>query len=120
MAATIPAIDIIVGGHSHTLIHQYIAVQNMVTGDTTYVLQAHWGGPHIGKMTLEVSGRGFNILDYQMIPIDDNVPEEPTTAATIASLISAIESDIRYGPVYSQVIWWRLIYFKFFQQDMAL
>jgi len=104
LAATIPGIDIIVGGHSHTLIPQPIAVQNMVTGDTTYVLQADWGGSHVGKMTLAVSGGSFNILDYQMIPIDDNVPEEPTTAATVASLIAAIEGDIRYGPVYSQVI----------------
>lgn len=104
LATTVPGIDIIVGGHSHTYVPTPISVTNAFTGDVTHVVQANWAGTHVGRMAIEVNGTDFTLLNYQTIPIDDTVPEEPTTAGIIDGLKNTVESDIRYGPVYSEVI----------------
>ncbi|MBD3288023.1 T9SS type A sorting domain-containing protein [candidate division KSB1 bacterium] len=104
LAATVPGIDIIIGGHSHTLIPEPMAVPNMSTGDTTVIVQADWAGTHVGKLTVEVSDQKVKMLDYQMIPVDETVPAEPATAAMLNGLIAMIEADPRYGPAYTAII----------------
>ena len=104
LAAAIPGIDIIVGGHDHLLVPLPVPVVNTKSGDTTYVLQANWAGSDVGKLTIEVTGQDFKVLDYQMIHVDDSVTEDPITAATVNTLIAGVESDFRYGPVYSQIV----------------
>jgi len=104
LATMVPGIDIIVGGHSHTYVPAPIPVPNAFTGEITYVVQANWGGTHVGSLSVAVNGSDFTIVNYQIIPIDDSIPAEPSTEATINGLIATVESDIRYGPVYSQIV----------------
>ncbi|MBN2009879.1 5'-nucleotidase C-terminal domain-containing protein [candidate division KSB1 bacterium] len=104
LAASVPGIDIIVGGHSHTLVPEPILIQNPATGDTTYIVQANWAGSHVGKMTIDVTNSKIKLVDYEMLSADDTVQEEPTLAATVAGLVATVESDVRYGPVYSNII----------------
>ncbi len=104
LAATVPGIDIIVGGHSHTMIPTPIIARNMYTGDTTYIVQADWAGLYVGKLSIEVQGNKVKIADYQLLPVNESVPEEPTTAATITGLKAMVEGDARFGPVYNKII----------------
>ena len=104
LAAGVPGIDIIVGAHSHTLLSEAVPVKNATTGDTTFIVQADWAYSHVGKLTVDVTGTDFNIIEYDVIPVDDSVPEEPGTAATIEGLKTTIEADFRYGAYYTDLI----------------
>lgn len=102
LAAKVPDIDIIVGGHSQVKIEQPIPVQNPVTGDTTYIVQAYEQYSYLGKLKVAVTGSDFEILDYNLIPVTDSVPEDSLTALTLSGLKVQVENT--YGPVYTQVI----------------
>jgi len=103
IAANVPGIDLIVGGHSHDLVPDPVAVTNPL-GGITWVVQAGEFYQYVGKTTVACGAKGAEIIDYQLIPIDSSVPEEPTVAAIVGGLIAGLESDPRYGPVYSDVI----------------
>ncbi len=104
LAMTVPGIDLIVGGHSHTLLPVPVPVRNLFSGDTTYIVQADWAGTHVGKLTVEVQGDKFKVKEYQLLPVTDAVPAEPTTTAALTGLMAMVESDPRFGPVYSQIM----------------
>ena len=53
-------------------------------------------------MKLEVNNGQVSLLDYEAIPLDNSIPEEPTIAAEVETLIQGIEAV--YGPVYTQQI----------------
>lgn len=103
LAQNVPGIDLIVGGHSHTVIEQPLGVVNPMS-DTTWIVQAGCFYDYVGNMKLVCNTSGIEILDYQLIPIDNTIPEEPQTAAVIQSLVDTLEADPRYGPVYTQIV----------------
>jgi 5'-nucleotidase/UDP-sugar diphosphatase len=103
IAANVPGIDLIVGGHSHDLVTDPVAVTNPL-GGTTWIVQAGEFYEYVGKTTVVCGAKGIETIDYQIIPIDSSVPEEPTVAAIVGGLIADLESDPRYGPAYSDVI----------------
>jgi 5'-nucleotidase/UDP-sugar diphosphatase len=97
-AANISGINVIVGGHSHTVISTPIQIGN------TLILQAGEFGKYLGKLHLFVNNGAVQGWDYNLIPVDSSVPEEPTLAGMIGNLAVGIEADPRFGPVYSDVI----------------
>lgn len=99
LASYVPGIHAIVGGHDHYSYASPIGVENPL-GDTTWIVQANAFYLDIGKLRFTVDGSTVSLLDYALIPIDDNIPEEPTVAGTVDALITDIESV--YGPAYSQ------------------
>lgn len=101
VASNIPGINVIVGGHDHYLFKNPVEVTNPA-GNTTYILQAGAFYKNIGKLKLTISNGNVELLDYQAIPLDITVPEEPTISAEVDNLIAGIEAI--YGPVYSQQI----------------
>lgn len=101
LAAMVPGIDLVIGGHDHYLLEAPQAVPH-AGGDTTWVAQANAFYADIGKLTLGVTGAGVRLLGYQMIPLDAGVPEEPSIAGTVQMLVAGIEAT--YGPVYSSRI----------------
>jgi len=52
-----------------------------------------------GKLRLTVEGGKAHLLDFTLIPIDSNIPKEPTVDASVQALIAGIEST--YGPLFS-------------------
>ncbi|MFZ1683871.1 MAG: 5'-nucleotidase C-terminal domain-containing protein [Candidatus Zixiibacteriota bacterium] len=98
VAATTNGINVIVGGHTHTLVNQPLTVGN------TLILQAGEFGHYLGKLHLNVEGGLVTGWDYQLITVDATVPEEPTLAGLLGSLAAGIEADPRFGPVYSQPV----------------
>jgi hypothetical protein len=71
LAAKIPGIDIIVGGHSHTLLHE----PRIING--TLITQARAFGEFIGRLDLEYDKGNLNKYNYTLIPADFSVPEDP-------------------------------------------
>jgi 5'-nucleotidase/UDP-sugar diphosphatase len=98
VASYVPGIDAIVGGHDHyTFVQPRPCVNPM--GDTTWIVQAASYYLDAGKLRLGVEGGKARLLDYTLIPIDSNIPKEPTVDATVQGLIAGIEAT--YGPLYS-------------------
>jgi 5'-nucleotidase len=97
VAASVPGIDAIIGGHDHTLRVEPIAVRDPI-GDTTWIAQADAFYRYMGAMKLAVEGEKVTMVGYRMIPLDASVPEEPTVRGVVAELMAGIEGV--YGPVF--------------------
>ena len=117
VASSVSGIDVIVGGHSHTVLNAPIQIGN------TLILQAGEFGKYMGKLRLIVDGSSSSIplnnnallrrttekesiqsWSYQLLPVDSSVPAEPTVEALVANLAAGVEADPRFGPVYTDVI----------------
>ncbi len=99
IASYVPGISMIIGGHDHYVFQTPKNVINPI-GDLVPIVQVGAHYSHIGKIHLAVTGKKITLLDYTAIPLDENIPEEPSTKALIDTLIKGIEA--MFGPVYSQ------------------
>jgi 5'-nucleotidase / UDP-sugar diphosphatase len=95
IAAYVPGIDIIIGGHDHFLIEP-------VNINGTWIVQAESHYKYIGKISFEITGTNVVMTGNEMIKLDSSVPELADVKATVDYLISDIESA--FGPVYTQQI----------------
>jgi 5'-nucleotidase / UDP-sugar diphosphatase len=108
IAAAVPGIDVIIGGHSHSRIplgnlipHSGRSKASEVNG--TIIVQAHQWGGELGRLDLyfekDRSGTWHISPDYRerLIPITSDVPEDPEVAAVVARYWELIAS--RYGTV---------------------
>lgn len=98
IASSVSGIDIIVGGHSHTVIASPVQIGN------TLILQAGEFGRYLGKLTLYLNNMAIQSWNYELQSVDSSVPEEPTLAFMIDSLASEVEANPWFGPVYTAVI----------------
>ncbi len=99
VASYVPGITMIIGGHDHYVFQTPRTVVNLA-GDTIPIVQAGAHYSHIGMMHIAVTGSKVKMLDYTMMPLDENIPEEPNTKAVIDNLMQGVEA--MFGPVYSQ------------------
>jgi 5'-nucleotidase len=68
LAAEVPGIDVVVGGHSHTVLTSPI----MAKGRTP-VVQAGHNGRHLGELTVTINGGTLAVDACQVHPIDDTI-----------------------------------------------
>lgn len=103
IATFIPGIDVIVGGHDHLALYSPFVVDNP-SGNKTYIVQTKGYYSQLGKLSLEydTDSNQVSIADYELIELDENIPEEPETKMVVDALISEIEDT--YGNVYSQQV----------------
>ncbi len=96
----VPGINVIVGGHDHYKYEEPITMTDPM-GGTTWIVQARSNYMYAGEMKLVVDGTNVQLLNYQLIPIDENIPQEPTVQAIVDGMIIEIESF--YGiPFFTQ------------------
>ncbi|MBQ7529403.1 bifunctional metallophosphatase/5'-nucleotidase [bacterium] len=97
IARRCPAIDIIVGGHSHTRVEPAINV-----GGHTWVVQADHYGRCLGHIDLQVNPYNGKIYDfkYELIPVvkDANIPADPEIQAI------ADQYNAKVRPLMEQVV----------------
>jgi 5'-nucleotidase len=109
VASYVPGIDVIVSGHDHYKFETPLTIADSL-GGTTLLVQARSNYMYAGKMKLEIDGDDIQLIDYQLIPLDESIPEEPTIKATVNGLIAGIEST--YGPVFSQQMGYANAFFE--------
>ena len=110
IAANIPGINLIVGGHDHYLLSPPVEVNNPL-GQKVWIVQANSNYLDIGKVKVVVNNGNVTLLSSQVIPLNESIPEEPTVKTTVNSLISGIESF--YGiPFYTQQVGYAASFFK--------
>ena len=72
LAVEVPGIDVVVGGHSHTVLTSPI----MVNGRTP-VVQAGHNGRYLGELTVTIDGDVLTVDAAQTHPIDDTILGDP-------------------------------------------
>ncbi|MCX6159253.1 MAG: 5'-nucleotidase C-terminal domain-containing protein [Ignavibacteriae bacterium] len=101
LAANIPGINIIVGGHDHYLFNQPKTVNNPA-GFQTYVVQAGESYEYVGKLKFTYSATGVTFNSYDLIHADASVPQATEIQGVVDYLKQGIVST--YGDVYGTMI----------------
>lgn len=78
LALAVPGIDVIVGGHSHTLLAQPVKVGE------TLIVQAHEWGKYLGVLRLTVDGGEVIAYEGGLVPITPEIPGNERLAQLIA------------------------------------
>ena len=101
LAEKVNGIDLIVSGHSHTTLPQAIEVNG------TYIVSAGEYGKNLGVVNLTYGTDGSVALaDYELIPIDETVEEDPVIAELVDAYKGNVESEYlsKYGVSFDQVL----------------
>ena len=91
LARAVDGIDLIISGHTHTTLAEPLQV-----GDT-YIVSAGEYGKNLGRITLDWDGSGVTLSDYQLIPIDASVEDDPRLAAWIEQAKQEVEENYLSG-----------------------
>jgi 5'-nucleotidase/UDP-sugar diphosphatase len=78
VAEAVPGIDVVVGGHSHTALHEAIIVNGR-----TPVVQAGKYGQNLGELVITVDGGKLTVQSYHLHPIDDTIAGDRAVADEI-------------------------------------
>lgn len=79
MASAAPGIDVIIGGHSEDALFEAVIVGE------TIIVQAGNRAEYLGQLELSISQDGVSIRNYELIPINDSIPADPSLKADIDS-----------------------------------
>jgi 2',3'-cyclic-nucleotide 2'-phosphodiesterase (5'-nucleotidase family) len=79
LAASVPGIDLIIGGHSHTEIYPPETVGGAL------IVQAGDRGRFLGRLDLSIDSRapGLTLLSAELIPVTETIPRDPAVLAAL-------------------------------------
>ncbi len=101
LAGAVDGIDLIVSGHTHTTLTEPIQVND------TWIVSAGEYGKYLGVVQMDYSADGTAVLtDYELIPIDETVAEDPEIAALVEQYKTEVEDNYlsNYGMSFDQVL----------------
>jgi 5'-nucleotidase len=78
LAKAVPGIDVIIGAHTHTELHQAIIVNGR-----TPVVQTGKYGENLGELVISLDTGKLTVDAYTLFPIDDTIPGDTAIAAEI-------------------------------------
>lgn len=100
LAANIPGINFIIGGHDHYIFTQPVVVMNP-ENKPVYICQAGSYYQNIGKLKFTVDNGTVTFNNYQLIPVNAQVPAVPEIKAVLDQLKAGITAQ--YGNVYHTI-----------------
>lgn len=86
LAATVPGIDVIVGGHTHTALHTPLLVGNPANDNGingTLIVQAGQWGRFLGRLDLEVTDRKITSWQSSLLPVTSDLHEDRTVRTIV-------------------------------------
>ncbi len=97
LAKSVNGIDVIISGHTHTTLKDPIVVND------TIIASAGEYGRYLGVIKMTNQGE---LKSYELISVDENVPEDPAVAALVESYKTSVEEDYlsKYGFTFDQVL----------------
>jgi 2',3'-cyclic-nucleotide 2'-phosphodiesterase (5'-nucleotidase family) len=81
LAKEIEGIDVMFSGHTHERTHEVIVVKNDHGGETLVTEAGE--DTHLGRLELEVKNGQIQDFDWDLIELDDAVPEDPAMVAIV-------------------------------------
>ncbi len=100
LAREVKGIDVIISGHSHTLVEKPLVVGG------TIIVQAWEYGKRVGVLDIAWSNGKVSIKNYKMITIDDSIPADRDIQKRIESYIGDIDRRVlkEHGLSYWKII----------------
>lgn len=101
LAKSVPELDLIVSGHTHTDLDEPI-----VHGDT-YIVSTGEYAKKIGSMSMEQKGDGrWEMKEYELIPITTSIPADEATQTKVDGFMEAVDSEYlsQFGYTQKQVL----------------
>ncbi|MBQ2989276.1 MAG: bifunctional metallophosphatase/5'-nucleotidase [Clostridia bacterium] len=97
LAKEVAGIDVIISGHTHTKLDKPVRVND------TVIVSAEDYGRYLGVLKLTRDGKFKN---YELIPVNETVAEDPAIAAMVEDYKTAVEEDYlsKYGFSFDQVL----------------
>ncbi|MHB8770279.1 MAG: bifunctional metallophosphatase/5'-nucleotidase [Syntrophales bacterium] len=86
LARAVPDIDVIISGHTHTVLPAPIVIGK------TIIVSAGSYGEYLGRLTLDYApGSGAAPAGYELIPVTQQIPDDPPVARRIAGFKADID-----------------------------
>ena len=100
LAKAVPAIDLIISGHTHTTLEAPIQV------GTTYIVSSGSYCRNLGEITLIPDGDHWTLKQYTLHPIDDSLAEDAAIAEKIEGFKKIVETAYlsAYDMTFDQVL----------------
>jgi 5'-nucleotidase/UDP-sugar diphosphatase len=103
LAARVPGIDVIVGGHSHTLLKAPVIVLNRANANGyhgTAIVQAGSEGVWVGRTTLHFDGAELASVTGQVLPVRPDEGEDPAVEQLLQpyrdSMAAAVSAPVAH------------------------
>ena len=96
LAESVPEIDIVIGGHSHTALQEAIIINNH-----TIVVQTGKECNNLGELVISLEGGKTRFVSYKLNPIDDTVLGDKKIAAEIDNLKAGVTTAVFHSRGYS-------------------
>lgn len=102
LAKQVDGIDVIVSGHTHTLLEEPLVVED------TYIVSTGEYSEYLGGITLEWNEgeEGKRLVEYERIPVDQTLAQDGEIAALVEDWKNQVGGEYlgRYGLTYDQVL----------------
>jgi len=101
LAAAVDGIDVIVGGHTHTLLSNtdpaalgpYPTVVKSPNGDPVLIVQAEAYGKYLGNLAVTFDNKGVPVKwAGEPVLLDASIAEDPTILATVAEMAKPVDA----------------------------
>jgi 5'-nucleotidase len=89
LAREVPGVDVVIGGHSHTELHEVILVDGR-----TPVVQTGKECANLGELVLTLDGGKVTVESYRLHPMDDTVLGDRDTADEIEKLKKGVTAAV--------------------------
>jgi 5'-nucleotidase len=96
LAKAVPGIDVIIGGHTHTELHEAIIVNGR-----TPVVQTGKYGDNLGELVITLDRGTLTVESYKLHPIDDTIPGDRAMADEIEKLKQTVTEVVFSSRGYS-------------------
>ncbi|HDT12213.1 MAG TPA: bifunctional metallophosphatase/5'-nucleotidase [Candidatus Marinimicrobia bacterium] len=93
LARKVPAIDLIIGGHSHTY------MRNPRKEGNTFIVQASSSGRYLGELHINTDGKTIQSVNHKLLEV---LPSQIKASPTIAAIVDKYENQA--GEMLNQVI----------------
>lgn len=101
LAKSVPELDLIISGHTHTKLDKPIKHGN------TYIVSAGEYGKYLGNLTMEQKGNGrWTMGRYQLIQVDAGVEADAATQAKVDAFMNLVDSKYlsKFGYTKDQIL----------------
>lgn len=96
LADSVPGIDVVVGGHSHTSLPEAIVINNH-----TVVVQAGKESNNLGELVMSFENGQTKLVSWKLNPVDDTVLGDEKIAAEIEKLKDGVTKAVFESRGYS-------------------
>lgn len=100
LAAAVDGIDVIISGHTHTLLREPIEVNG------TLIVSADEYGKNLGVLKLKINGNKTSRVSYELIPINEKIADDAAVSALVENYKKAVETDYlsKYGYTFDEIL----------------